>query len=100
MIGYALGKPSKDEIEDFLHGIKHGIELNNKKMKANDIKKALYKEKPAAKIRLIDKLGIHYFATIFSTGDIIEFIIPFNEIEEGRFYNEMEAKHLIRWIQY
>ena len=69
-------------------------------MELNDVKKALYKEKPIAFLVMINKYGIHYYANITEEDHArqVYFTIPFSDIEEAVFKNEMEAKHLIRWV--
>ncbi len=63
----------------------------------NTLKKELYKQKPKAELLLINKDGMRYEALLDGIGSVV-FVIPLNEIEDGRFYNEMDAKLLIRWL--
>lgn len=66
-------------------------------MTINEIKKDLYKYNPTAELAVIDKEGMHYF-TPLSDGTMCTFTIPHNDIQDAKFYFEMEAKHLNRWI--
>ena len=63
----------------------------------NEIKKALYKEKPIAKFQMI-RMGSAYYKTETSLGDV-NFVIPTNDMGEADFLPEMDAKLLIRWIE-
>jgi hypothetical protein len=67
-------------------------------MDKNEIKKALYREKPIAnrqKVRRRPKTDMHYHC-MTSLGEV-KFKIPIEE-SEG-FLEKMDAKLLIRWLQ-
>lgn len=66
-------------------------------MELNDIKKALYKEKPWAFFEYVDKDGVHYHATL-ENNTYIRFTIPTNDLGDAKFFQRMEAKYLIRYI--
>lgn len=66
-------------------------------MELNETKKSLYKEKPTALFLFADKSGLKYF-TELDNGQIITFLIPFNDLGDATFAGEMDAKLLIRWI--
>lgn len=72
-------------------------------MEKNDIKKALYKEKPVAK--LVEKLenGDLIYQTILENKYTVNFIVPKEETvdADGKylFEDEMDAKLMIRWIK-
>jgi hypothetical protein len=66
-------------------------------MELNEIKKALYKQSPKAKLHLI-KSGVAYYSALLSDETEVRFDVPFNEMGDVTFYALEEAKHLIRWI--
>ena len=61
------------------------------------IKKALYRQKPEARIRFIRKNVAYYYADLEERR--VEFEIPINDMGDADFLPTMEAKLLIRWIQ-
>lgn len=63
----------------------------------NEIKKALYKEKPTAVFQKMEK-GHAYYATVLSDWTRVDFKIPFTDMQETPFLLNMEAQLLIRWI--
>lgn len=65
-------------------------------MKLNEIKKALYKEKPVAQRLLIGTKETTY-CTRLNNDVIIGFAVPADEITES-FTEKMSAQLLIRWI--
>lgn len=72
-------------------------------MEKNDIKKALYKQKPLAQLQSINKDGIWYMVMIEVKDTIIDyetiyFKIPFIDIGDATFNISMDAKLLIRYI--
>jgi len=78
-------------------------------MSKDEIKKALYKQKPVARrlgLRKVDlpeelKDVAVYLATVIndkSEGVLIEFRIPFSDMNSGNFTAEMPAQLLIRWL--
>jgi len=72
-------------------------------MEKNEIKKALYKQNPTAKLDYIRK-GNAYYSTVVDyvvagmTGVLIRFEIPVEDMGDADFGAEMESKLLQRWI--
>lgn len=66
-------------------------------MERNEIRKALYKEKPMATFKYIRK-GVAYYDTFLLGGKVIKFEIPVSDMGESDFFFHMEAKLLQRWI--
>lgn len=66
-------------------------------MEKNEIKKALYKEKPIAMFR-VNCADYKSYGTKLTEGTIIRFKIPFKDIGDNVFENEIPAQLLIRWI--
>lgn len=66
-------------------------------MELNEIKKALYREKPKAKLHLV-KSGILYYSAVLSDETDIRFNVPVEDMGDGAFYALEESQHLIRWI--
>lgn len=66
-------------------------------MEMNEIKKSIYKENTKAKLMYIRK-GAAYYETILFGGSKIHFAIPISDMGDADFFNEMDAKYLIRWI--
>lgn len=74
-------------------------------MNLNEIKKALYKEKPIAKeidngrsgIRGSSAITMSRYRAKTSLGDI-DFCVPHHEMGEKNFEKEIPAQLLIRWI--
>ena len=75
-------------------------------MTKNEIKKVLYKQNPKANFSYIRK-GIAYYKAIISTEKTEEklpetyqvlFEIPFEDMGDADFLQEMDGKYLIRWI--
>tara|TARA_R110000796_G_scaffold159388_1_gene276161 strand:- start:1078 stop:1305 length:228 start_codon:yes stop_codon:yes gene_type:complete len=73
-------------------------------MEKNEIKKALYKEKPIAKKLESSTKEIYKYSTMIGDYDYkiplteIFFDVPVSDMGDATFEKEMEAKHLIRWI--
>jgi hypothetical protein len=75
-------------------------------MELNEIKKALYKQKPTATFQRANKTGLFYEAIIsIPTGEsfasrtqYIYFLIPLEEIGDATFETEEESQLLIRYI--
>lgn len=71
-------------------------------MNNNEIKKALYKESPTAFLKYI-RMGVAYYSANIRHNDttnmVVVFAVPVNDMGEADFTSEMEAKHLIRWIE-
>jgi hypothetical protein len=70
-------------------------------MDTNQIKKALYKEKPIARLTVEDADGYNYSAFIESTQTPVGFFVPYSDMgtSRHRFKDEMPAQELIRWLQ-
>ncbi len=66
-------------------------------MTKTEIKKALYKEKPEARLLHINENGAHY-ETSLEDGSVIYFIVPTSEMGITPFYSTMDAKSLNRWL--
>lgn len=72
--------------------------------KTEEIKKALYKQKPTAKLLFIRK-GVAYYETdieFIKEPNIIRktvfFLVPVSDMGDADFYPEMDAKLLNRYI--
>ena len=65
----------------------------------NEIKKLLYKEKPSAVFRKVNKSGILYTADFADKTIDVRFLIPFSDIGDADFSHTMQAQLLIRWLQ-
>lgn len=65
-------------------------------MELNEIKKALYRQKPTAFFNYIRK-GVAYYHTELD-GKNLWFKIPVNDMGDADFGSTMEAKLLIRWV--
>lgn len=63
-------------------------------MEKNEIKKALYKEKPFA-VRTAYEGDYTHYVTQLKTNEIIEFHVPKSE---STFEDEVPAQLLIRWL--
>lgn len=70
-------------------------------MDKNEIKKALYKQKPTANLQVIRNATLHYTSsvTIGEQYTPLRFEIPADEYKSGDFMAEMPTKLLIRWLQ-
>jgi hypothetical protein len=62
----------------------------------NEIKKALYKQKPKARLRFIRKGVAYYYADLEE--ERVNFEVPVDDMGDADFNVEMEGKLLIRWI--
>jgi hypothetical protein len=69
-------------------------------MNKNEIKKALYKQKPIAKFNCIIGTTLYYKTTIINEEKsiLIDFAIPVEEIGDAVFQAEMDGKLLNRYI--
>lgn len=67
-------------------------------MNKNEIKKALYRQKPIASFMKI-KNGCAYYVASIEEDDAIIFKIPVNDMGDAEFTLMMDAKLLIRWLQ-
>lgn len=65
-------------------------------MNKNEIKKALYRERPRAEYKGLKKQGLLYECEL-KNGTKIKFLIP--DIEARGFYSFMPAQLLIRWLE-
>ena len=66
-------------------------------MKTNEIKKALYRQKPQADLLYIRNQKAFYEAQL--SNQKIFFEIPVSDMGDADFLPKMDAKLLIRWIQ-
>ena len=70
-------------------------------MEKNEIKKALYKQKPTADFQYIRK-GKAYYSTTIEDAELgsvfVQFEIPVEDMGDADFLVNMEAKLLQRWI--
>ncbi len=64
------------------------------------IKKEIYKQKPTANLKFIRKNVAYYNCDILveDINSTISFEIPTDDMGDADFYNEMEAKFLLRWL--
>lgn len=68
-------------------------------MTLNEIKKKLYKEEIYATFTQADKSGLHYIVNHFDINyPTLRFLIPFDDIGDGRFIHTIYARLLIRYI--
>ncbi len=72
-------------------------------MEKNEIKKALYKQKPKARLLFIRKGSAFYTARVKDgeteeSSITIYFEVPVSDMGDAEFYDEMDAKLLNRWI--
>lgn len=70
-------------------------------MDLNDVKKALYKQKPLAKLLYVRKGDVLYQCSLTNDeGELenIRFNVPVSDMGDSDFLPEMEAKLLARWI--
>lgn len=71
----------------------------------SEIKKALYKQNPKARLSGINK-GLAQYSTVLKvkvgentySNEVIRFEIPLRDMGTAQFDLSMEAKHLIRWM--
>ena len=72
-------------------------------MDRNEIKKALYKEKPIAKLKFVDghilRKGFITYDTILNDGTELEFEVDVVDIGNAPLDMEMDAKLLIRYLK-
>lgn len=66
-------------------------------MEKNDIKKALYRQKPIAK-KTKEVENVYLYETSLEEGMKIYFEVPVSDMGDATFGDEMDAKLLIRWI--
>lgn len=64
----------------------------------NEIKKALYREKPVAK-KVDERNGIYAYDATLVDGTIIQFDVPISDMGDAKFEDQMDAKLLIRYIR-
>lgn len=69
-------------------------------MNKNEIKKALYKQKPTAEFQFIRMGNAHYLTSvnIDSIDKLVFFEVPVDDMGTADFEREMDAKLLNRWI--
>lgn len=68
-------------------------------METNEIKKALYKQKPKAILIKVTKDVLNYVTTINDT-IVIRFLVLISDIGDASFFPEMDAQLLIRYLKY
>jgi|TARA_B110000259_G_C14009453_1_gene399072 hypothetical protein len=70
-------------------------------MTNTEIKKALYKQKPIAKLQFI-RIGVAYYETIIRDDDSLEiwigFQVPVSDMGDTDYFPQMDAKLLNRYI--
>jgi hypothetical protein len=66
-------------------------------MEINEIKKALYREKPMAELVSVG-FGRAYYTTQLENGEEVKFEVPVDDMGDTMFHLEMEAHLLNRWI--
>lgn len=66
-------------------------------MEKNDIKKALYKQNPNARLLFI-RIGVAYYETSLNDGYVIHFMVPVEDMGSTDFHSNMDSKLLIRWL--
>lgn len=67
-------------------------------MERNEVKKALYKQKPLADLLFV-KDGNAVYQTFLEDSTRIVFEVPVSDMGDASFYVSMDAKLLIRWIK-
>lgn len=67
-------------------------------MTKNEIKKALYRQKPIAEFYMIRK-GVAYYETHLDDLYALTFEIPVNDMGDADLLPKMDAKLLIRWLK-
>lgn len=71
-------------------------------MEKNEIKKRLYKEKPAAHLEYIRKGMVHYVTLLDSENGIdsepVRFEVPVEDMGDADFFPSMNAHLLIRYL--
>lgn len=70
-------------------------------MTTNEIKKALYKQKPIARLISVSKNGLRYEADFDDEQNLpyfVQFLIPLDDINDAIFKVHEESQLLIRWI--
>jgi hypothetical protein len=70
-------------------------------MEKNEIKKAVYKTAPAAKLQFIRIGNAYYFSEFNHEDELIKatFVVPVSDMGSTDFLPEMEAKFLLRWLE-
>lgn len=65
-------------------------------MEKNEIKKALYKQKPQAEFKFV-RLGVAYYYADLED-QRVNFEVPVSDMGDVDFGRTMDAKLLIRWL--
>ena len=68
-------------------------------MEINEVKKSLYKQKPAASLMYIRK-GTAYYETHLQDATRLMFEVPVDDMGDADFLPQMDAKLLIRWVHH
>tara|TARA_R110000822_G_C15041009_1_gene465317 strand:- start:28 stop:246 length:219 start_codon:yes stop_codon:yes gene_type:complete len=70
-------------------------------MNNTEIKKALYKQKPIAKLQFI-RVGVAYYKTLVKDNEgnenFIQFQVPVKDMGDADYFPDMDAKLLNRYI--
>jgi len=68
-------------------------------MEKNEVKKALYKQKPIAKLIKMGKV-FYYETTIVLEGkeELLKIEVPMSDMGDATFGEEIKGQLLIRWI--
>lgn len=67
-------------------------------MEKNEIKKALYRQKPTAHFVMARKTGLRYQAFLEEEMCTVSFEVPMFDMGSVDWYPEMNAQLLIRWL--
>ena len=65
-------------------------------MERNELRKIFYRDNPMANFNYI-KSGVAYYYVLLDK-ETFHFAIPIDDMGEGEFRDQMEAKHLVRWL--
>jgi hypothetical protein len=65
-------------------------------MSKNELKKAIYLNKPIANFQYINK-GSAFYKSVVNNIEVT-FDIPLNDMGTSEFLIEMDAKYLLRWL--
>jgi len=77
------------------------MDLKDSGLTAIDIKKLVYRQQPVAKFEKI-RIGVAYYTFNVLWREVtrlgFSFEIPIEDMGTADFYKEMEAKHLLQWL--
>lgn len=91
-----MEKPSYEGENPFTNAIKQVIKIEIDDMK-NEIKKALYKQRPIAELTHI-RGGKAFYQTTINENDVVRFEVPIDDMGDADFFPEMDGKLMIRWL--